>query len=341
MVDVGLPVSGAIPRVERQESHCDFLWAVRPPAAMVDLTHARRICIHDEQFFPIETDVVLTTTISDQKLARFTFEDELRIIRTLEPDCVLPFDFPVYGDMPAEKRLDHIQQVKRGTEELSLILGDTPEPLIEHFHRELDIDRSLLEPTQDTTIIPLLKGTTDEEWETMYETPNQLSSPLIAKYGVQYMTVGGSGNHPQLCEDLNTIETVTNNHPTLVIGLLSPTGKYSLEGVPDNVVAAAGMNQWVKRVRPKSTSPSGMREAFADLYNTVADTLDISSKYHPSIAATNDDSPPTLFSKSPGEAASENLSPTIAGAAGDEEYGFGGRKRPIDSMSPREAAKRQ
>ncbi len=295
---------------------------------MVDLIHAARIAMHDDEFFPPETDVILTSTISDATLAQYTFEDELRIIRAIKPRWVLPFDFPVYGDMDPGRRETHLAQIAGGARDMQHILGPLPDDEIQRVCEVKDLPRELVEPVQNTTVIPLVKGTTPDERGIVYTAADDLSAPLIAKYGVQYMTVGGNGSYPALCEDLATINAETTGHPTLIIGLLSPSGRYSLEGVPENVVAAAGTNQWLKHVEPTSNSPSEMQEAFEAFYNAVADTLNVDVRYHSSIAAGTPDKPPTELQKSPGNAVGADLSPSISGAAGDSDYGFGQRKRP-------------
>lgn len=327
-------VSGAIPRVEYQSTHSRFLWAVRPPVAMVGLVHAARIAMHDADFFPPETEVILTSTISDSKLAGYSFADELRLCRTLEPEWVLPFDFPVYGDMNPADRRDHIKQASQGARDMAYILSDLSPEEIDRVCTLRNLPRELVAPSQPlTTVLPLIKGTTPAERDISLSESERYSPPLIAKYGVQYMTVGGNGSYPALVSTLESISDHSDGRETLVIGLLSPSGQFSLEGVPDNIVAAAGTNQWVKRVQPRSNSPAQMRSAYETLANAVASTLDVSQSYNASIAAGTDDHPPTEFESSPGVTVGDDLSPTYSGAAGDGEYGFGKRKRPDDAMS--------
>jgi len=334
------PVCGAIPRVEYQESHYRFLWAVRPPTVMVGLIHAGRIAMHDADFFPPETNVILTSTVSDGKLAQYSFGDELRIIRAIQPKWVLPFDFPVYGDMDPDRRESHIEQVAAGTRDMAYILGNLTDDEVQRVCDVKDLPHDLVEPVQNTTVLPLLKGTTPEEREKLVTEADQPAAPVLAKYGAQYMTVGGSGNYPALVEDLEAINDETDGHPLLVVGLLSPDGRYSLEGVPDNVVAAAGMNQWLKRVEPNSSTPDEMRDAFEDLYTRVAETLDVPNTYYPSIAAATPDDPPVEFQSSPGNSVGKDLSPSYTGAAGDSDYGFGQRKRPTDATDAATAGRK-
>jgi len=328
---------GAIPRIERQQSHHEFLWAVRPPTVMIGITHAARIAMHDGSFFPPETSVVLTSTISDSDLSTYTFEDELRIIREINPEWVIPFDFPVYGDMNAERRMRHVKQVANGAQDMQYILGELSDEEINRVTEIKDIERELVEPTQDTTVIPLIKGVVPNERQKIINTGETINAPIYAKYGAQYMTVGGNGSHPELCKDLKSIQRESNDHPTMVIGLLSPEGRYSLESVPSNIVAAAGMNQWIKRVQPKSNTAKEMREAFEELYNGVSDTLNVDTTYYADIAGGTQDNPPEELITKRGIAVGDDLSASISGAAGDEDYGFGQRKRSEDAKAAVEA----
>lgn len=332
--------SGAIPRVERQQTHYEFLWGVRPPYAMVDLTHGARIAAVDQRFFPPETDIILTSTISDEDLARYTFIDELRIVRNLDPDYYLPFDFPVYGDMDPEKRTEFIEQVATGTRDMDYLLGDIPMETVESIAKDLNVDVSLIEKSQDTEIIPLIKGTTAEERNTMLEVATDIDAPCIAKYGVQYMTVSGSGNYPALNETLHAIHQESDGYPLLVIGLLSPTGRYSLEHVPDNVIGGAGLNQWKKRINVQNDSVHEYRQSYIQLNNEVCDVLNIETEYVGDESNVPNYSVPAQFENNQGYGIDDELSITITGAADEGGYGFGQRKRPPDSLSASEAGLR-
>lgn len=331
---------GAIPRIERQKSHREFLWAVRPPAAMVNLTHAARIVMADNAFFPPETDTILTSTLSDSTLAKYTFVDELRIVREFNPDYYLPFDLPIYGDMNPDKRMNFVQQVKSGTEHMYMLMQSLTTTQREYFTDDVGLPPELVEPVQNTTIIPLIKGTTQAEREVMISLANNIGSPCIAKYGVQYMTVGGSGNYPQLKTTLNSIAEESDCYPLLVVGLLSPTGKYSLKKLPDNVVAGAGLNQWQKRVSFQTASTDEYRNEFASLYHSVSESLGIQDTYYTEIAANTPDTPPDEFDDNRGYTVTDELVPELSGIAGSGEFGFGQRKRPDYALGPVQAGKR-
>lgn len=340
MVDTtGIELPGCIPRVERQESHQKFLWSVRPPIAMIGLKHAARVAAYNDSFFPPETDIILTSTIADNTLASYTFEDELRIIRALNPKWVIPFDFPVYGDMEYDKRIEHATQVANGVIDMNYILGETPDEAVDEISEIKNIDPSLIKPVQDTEVIPLIKGVNSDVREKTITAGERINAPIYAKYAAQYMTVGGNGNYPELVNDLHDIQDETDNHPILLIGLQSPTGQFSLEGVPENVVAGSGMNQWLKYVEPRSRSPERMREGYAELHNTTNEVLERTGKYYTGIARGTRDSPPAELIKKPGKAIDDSLQASNAGAAGKTEYGFGQRARDEDAMSAVNAGK--
>lgn len=175
----------------------------------------------------------------------------------------------------------------------------------------------------------------------MERTVRDVGAPLMAKYATQYMTVPGSGNYPALRDDLEAIDEETASYPMLVVGLLSPSGRYSLEGLPDSVVAAAGGSQWRTRVSPGSNSPDAMRDAYHELASEVAEALDVPVRYDPEAAAQSQDTPPEPLETSPGNAATLGDGPAVAGCAGDTAYSWGGRKRPDDAVSPVEARNRR
>lgn len=338
---VNFPITGAVPRVERQQSHYEFLWAVRPPVAMTNLIHARRMLMHGEtadSFFPPSTTVVVTSTIPDDELRRFSFVDELRLVHQFEPDYYLPFDFPVYGDLDPSVRMERVKQVAVGTIDMDRALGETTYGEERELVDSMDLPEELVAKECDTSIIPLIKGTTPGERAVMERTTLDIEAPLMAKYGTQYMTVPGSGNYPALREDLEAISSETAGYPMFVVGLLSPSGKYSLEGLPDNIVAAAGGSRWRKVVKPKSHSPAEMREAYQELAVDVANALDTPVRYdlEAAAAAATDVEELGELDTSPGNAATLD-GQSVAGAAGDPEHAWGGRKRPDDALSPVEA----
>ncbi len=333
-----LPLYGPIPKIERQRSHHRFLWAVRPPAVMVDLIHASRIVMYEEPFFPPETQVILTSTISDAALAEFSFVDELQIINKLEPDYVIPFDFPVYGDMDAEEREENIRQILQGTIDMDYLFGELSPGEINQVVDETEIPKECLSESKGPVVIPLIKGATKEEREQFYSVIKTLNPPFIAKYGVQYMTIGGGGGYPALRRDIETIEDEFDGYPLIVIGLLSPSGKYSLEGLPDSVIGGAGLNQWVNRIAPKSRRTSEMQNRYEEFTKAVCKGVSLPANYSAQFGPDGGSTRPKLEINR-GVSVGDDLTPSLSGASEEGGYGFGERKRDPGAMGPAEAGK--
>jgi len=250
-----VPVVGALPRVERQYAHRDFLEAVAPAAAVINIIHVRRLLkagYTSSSWFPEETTVVTTTTVADNRLARISWQQELAFIKAFEPDYHLPTDYPVYGDMEPSRRVENTKRCAKGTLYAAAELADTP-----------------------TSIIPLIKGTTTGERFICESVAADLDADMVAKYGTQYFTVSGAGQFPALREDLQAIATETaDDQRLLVIGAMSPSGKFGVQKFPDKVCAVAG-TRWYKHVSPRSASESAMRDAWQTLQSDVCDALDV------------------------------------------------------------------
>jgi hypothetical protein len=288
-----LPVYGAIPRVEHQQAHRDFLWAVRPPAAMVSIKHVRRILKRGETaetYFPPETDVITTTTHADPKSFRIQFSQEVALIQAFEPDYHLPWDWPLTNEMSEDHRIEYCQRVARGAVEMDRVLGG-------HYDSD-DVDHPLPTPLVsepvETTIIPLIRGDTPTERAPCEFSVAEVDAPIAAKYGSHYMSRATGGNYPALRESVEEIHEETNGQPIIVIGLLSPSDRYGLCDLPDNVVGAAGLNQWISRVSPRESSPDEMRAAYDTFEQEVAEALDVPPSYDRKEVAHIESTPPEL-----------------------------------------------
>lgn len=250
-----VPVVGALPRVEKQYAHRDFLKAVTPAAAVINIVHVRRLLKAGHtasSWFPEETAVVTTTTVADNRLARISWQQELAFIKAFEPDYHLPTDYPVYGNMEPDRRVENIKRCAKGTLHAAEQLADTP-----------------------TSIIPLIKGTTAGERFICESVAADLNADMVAKYGTQYFTVPGAGQFPALKEDVQAIAAeVPADQRLLVIGAMSPSGKFGVQKFPDKVCAVAG-TRWHRQVNPRAADDAAMREAWQTLQRDVQDALDI------------------------------------------------------------------
>lgn len=298
------PIVGAIPRIERQAAHYRFLWAVRPPFAMIGLDTARKIVGADDTkpFFPPETSLVLTSTISDQSLTNYTWYDELRIVRELKPAYYIPFDLPVYENYSSEERQQNSERVADGTIDMTAALrgaidSSTSQQLIGDLPDVVDIDPDILTTPQDTVVVPLVKGTTTDERSVCTSAADRIEAPQLCKYITQYFTVGESGGIANATARVEEIDRETQRSPLLLIGLLAPHGPTSLDQFPGNVVAAAGLNGWRKRIEPRTTDPMTMQEEFAAFSATIADVLEVEDQYERKQIASASLLPPKPFSK--------------------------------------------
>lgn len=243
-------VHGAIPRIEAQKTHIEFVNAVAPSYAMLPIDHAGRLANNGDtaaSLFPEQTRVMTTTTIADDRLDRLSWREEYDIVDRFEPTFHIPTDHAVYGDDPSDKRADRARRCATGT----LWMAD-----------------QLAETESSTEIIPLIKGVTETERTFGYGACEELETDVAAVYVAQYFTVSGSGGHPAIFRLLEAIATETDAIlDLLVIGLLST---YYLPDVPENVVAAAGLNTWLDVVAPRTSEPNTMRED----YQSLADDVD-------------------------------------------------------------------
>jgi len=252
------PVTGAVPVIENQQAHRDFVAAVDPDALLVPFIHARQIANAGQsmaEWLPESVDresvtVITSMTVSDDDLARISWEREVDVISRFRPDYHVPADYPVYGDDPPEQRLENSMQCAVGTEWVAERLPD------------------------DVGVIPLIKGATPRERRVCELQARYLRAEMIAVYGGQYFGAGGGGGRSRLIEDLEAINRETDCMPTLVIGSLSP---WVLKETPKNVVAGAGLNAWRKAVTPRSSQPAEMRERFSQLCADVDEALGLTA----------------------------------------------------------------
>jgi len=260
-----LPVVGAVPRIEKQYAHQDFLEAVRPTAALINIIHVRRLLKAGHtaaSWFPEETTVLTTTTVADNRLARINWSQELAFIKAFEPDYHLPTDYPVYGDMDPERRVENTKRCAKGTLYAAEQLADTP-----------------------TSVVPLIKGTNGGERYICEAVATDLEADLVAKYGSQYFTVPGSGQFPALRDDVQAIADEIGDHQRIfVIGAMSPSGKFGVQKLPEKVCAVAG-SRWYKSVDPRSADEPAMRASWQSLQADVSDALDVT---HPSASDRRD-----------------------------------------------------
>jgi hypothetical protein len=269
--------TGAIPFIENQWSHREFVQAVEPDYALTKITTARQLLKRDEtadSYFGNETQVITTTTIEDTKLNLLTWEDELEYVREFGPTYHLPCDYSTYINADQEERTENVSSYLEGT---------------------LTMDRWLSEAGSDTRIIPLIKGATDRERARAIATLEPYHFPGYAFYGTQYFTSGNGILIDELIEDI-TATTEEHDRPTLLIGCLSPN---YLERMPPQVVAGSGVQRWRMRIKPQKQPPNTMKAEWNDLRDDVRDVLPISPEdEQPAEAITGIETAPSQSSGS-------------------------------------------
>jgi|APHM01.1.fsa_nt_gi hypothetical protein len=189
------------------------------------------------------------------------------MIQAFGPDYHVPTDFPVYGEMDPERRQENVRRVAAGTRKLARDLAGT-----------------------DTTVLPLVKGTSREERAVTERVVRELVPPAAVVYATQYTTVPGNRQFPAIRERVAAVAEETDGYPLLVIGYMNPDDpvqnrEHCLPALDDSVVAAAGLNQWVRAVEPRERDPAAMRAGYADLHATVREALGTGPAYDPETVA--------------------------------------------------------
>lgn len=255
---------GSIARAEAQWSHREFVSGVEPDYVMINIIHARQLMKRGETlatYFGDNVETIITTTVSDEKLNLITWEDELEIVKAVEPDYHIPTDYSIYSSFPKQQQIDCLIACMEGTRWMYEQLEGT-----------------------DITIIPLIKGKTPEQRQVSYDLMAELGINYCAFYASRYFT-GKYGNRiSDLVADVEKV-AAEFNPDIMLIGLLSPN---YISKFPSNVVAVAGQKQWRIRAKPREQTEDEMRIEWRDLtwnveqaltYNPYTETRETMEEY--------------------------------------------------------------
>lgn len=247
------PPGGAVPLVEAQWSHRAFVDAVEPAYALVKLTTARQLLKRGEtadSYFSPETEVITTSTVEDTKLNLISWEHELEIVEDFQPTYHIPADYSTYQDQDPADRQANVEACLEGT---------------------LWMARRVRERDLDTTIIPLVKGCTSEEWAICYAVFDRCAFefPMVAVFATQYFTGGAGIRINELVEDVREIAT-KQHRAIMLIGLLSPN---YLQRMPATVCAGTGLNQWRQPINPRKQTDEEMRTIWEQVSDEVDEAL--------------------------------------------------------------------
>lgn len=237
-------------RAEHQWSHREFVRAVEPETVVVDLIDARQLVkrgLTAADFLGEEPDVVVTSTIPDEKLDLIPWERERDIITEFQPDYHVPTDYSIYGGQDKAERMDNLREMMDGAAWMREELADT-----------------------DVTVVPQVKGFTVEERRICYRAIAAHFDDYALFYAAQYFG-GESGN--RINDLVADLEAIREEHPVrlMVLGLLAPN---YVARLPDNVVAVAGQHRWRQRVTPRDSTPEEMTAEYQSLAGEIADALE-------------------------------------------------------------------
>ena len=232
----------------KQEYHTRFIQS--NPAldtVMLPVTHARRFLKQGVTAEALtDADVITTSTIPDEELSTFNWEEERDIVQSFNPRYHIPTDYALYADMEPEDQIGNLRSLMDGTEWMA---------------GQLENDR--------TEIIPLVKGYTPEEREICYDTFDSLGFDYISFYGSQYF--GGSNGRSinRLEKDVRTVISEYSPSGLLLIG---PQTQSALSRFPPEVVAAAG-NRWIKATGLRDNSMDTVKTRFSEWTSEIESEL--------------------------------------------------------------------
>lgn len=242
---------GPIVRFQPQKKHEDLiLYNPDISILMLNIEYAERLTRRDEtarSYFGSQKEVILTSTISDEKLELWDIKREINLASKFEPDFYIPCDYPVYMSDSPKKRID-------------FIVG---------YIRELEFFKNNIK-NLPTSIIPLVKGCSKKERRICYKCFKKLGLNYVAYYCSQYFGGRVGNGFKDLLETIHNIAAEVNPAGILLIGLLS---KRLLRQFPPQVVAAAGQ-RWIRKSGLRNdTSKEEARQNLAGWLREVEEAL--------------------------------------------------------------------
>lgn len=247
---------GMIPRLEPQWSHKRIFDIVQPTQVMIKMPAARQLAKRGEtasSYFHPDTDVITTTTTNDTQLYLTSRDHEWDILTDFQPDYHIPADHSVYDETEPEDRAQRLAKCIAGTKWVHEQITDNPGAFA----------------YDPPTLLPLIKGVTEEEREPFYQLSQNINAPMSIFYAVQYFTAGQ--RIYDLLDDLQAIdENAPEELPLGLIGLLAP---HRLEECPDRVVASAGQNAWFSDIAPRKDEPDEVVDEYLDTATAVHESL--------------------------------------------------------------------
>jgi len=217
---------GAIPRIEAKQEHLDLASRAKSiEAVMLDYPHARRLDQNGVNLVDIDAELVLTSTISDEKLEEWFPARELALAKRVGADAIVPCDRPVYSSDARSQRIETIQTY----------VADLRDVAPEFLESGIEV-------------VPLVKGETEYERRLCYEAFAELGLTRVAYYCVQYFSYGF--RYKALLERIHRVAREFEPENMMLIGFQSEN---LVSDFPPCVTGAAGQ-RWLRNSNPRSVS---------------------------------------------------------------------------------------
>ncbi len=192
---------------------------------MLDYHHARRLYQNDVKLANIDAKLVLTSTISDEKLEDWFPRRELIFAERIGADAIVPCDRPVYD---RDARSQRVETIRTYVADLKEIVPEFQESNIE--------------------VVPLVKGKTEYERGLCYDAFTELGLTRVAYYCVQYFSYGF--RYKALLERIQRVALEFEPENMMLIGFQSEN---SISDFPPCVTGAAGQ-RWLRNSNPRNGS---------------------------------------------------------------------------------------
>jgi len=223
---------GAVRRVQPQQAHEDFMEKLSGGDTVMMKISAVETLLRARgevrgTYFPDNVTVITSGIIQDDELSELRWKRERNAVEAFGPDFHIPTDYPVYGDMTADDRIENIEKMVDGAEWMVNKLEGT-----------------------DIRLIPLIKGYTPSERRICYDLLRRHNLQYCAYYGSQYFG-GKMGNGIlKLDHDVRDVVSELALEGMMLIGLQSAN---DLARMPPEVVAAAGQ-RWIYKSNLRDSS---------------------------------------------------------------------------------------
>lgn len=192
---------------------------------MLDYPHARRLDQRGASLEEIDAELVLSSTIADEKLEEWFPTRELAFAERVGADAIVPCDRPVYSRDARSRRIETIRSYVADLKDIV--------PLF----REAGIE-----------VVPLVKGESEYERQLCYDAFNELGLTRTSYYCVQYFSYGFRYN--ALLRRIHQIALELNPQNMMLIGFQSEN---LIPDFPPCVTGVAGQ-RWLRNINPREMS---------------------------------------------------------------------------------------